>query len=299
MNGPLLRGNPPAHGTAGTAHDSSSRLDSREPAFGHGSTPIRTELSASGWIYSGGNIANFCPPFNVQDCMRLNHLLRSLRRSPMFAVVTLIALAIGIGANTAIFSVLDGVLLKPLPYPRAEQLISIDHAAPGVNLQHTGAAPFLYYTYREQNRTLQDAGMWQADSLAVTGTAEPQQVDGIDVTQGVLPILGVQPFLGRLFTQADDAPGAPATVILSYAWWQTRFGGDRSAIGRTIVADGQPREIIGVLPERFRFLDRKPALFTPMQLDRAKTRLGNFSYQALARLKPGVTLARPTPMPPA
>ena len=226
--------------------------------------------------------------------MRLNHLLRSLRRSPMFAVVTLIALAIGIGANTAIFSVLDGVLLKPLPYPRAEQLISIDHAAPGVNLQHTGAAPFLYYTYREQNRTLQDAGMWQADSLAVTGTAEPQQVDGIDVTQGVLPILGVQPFLGRLFTQADDAPGAPATVILSYAWWQTRFGGDRSAIGRTIVADGQPREIIGVLPERFRFLDRKPALFTPMQLDRAKTRLGNFSYQALARLKPGVTLAQAT-----
>ena len=123
-----------------------------------------------------------------------------------------------IGANTAIFSVLDGVLLKPLPYPHAEELISIDHAAPGVNIEHAGAAPFLYYTYREQNRTLRDAGMWQSDSVAVTGSAEPQQVEGIDITEGVLPILGVQPFLGRLFTRADDSPGSPRTVILSYAY---------------------------------------------------------------------------------
>jgi predicted permease len=210
----------------------------------------------------------------------------------MFAVVTLATLAIGIGANTAIFSVLDGVLLKPLPYPHAEELISIDHAAPGVNIEHAGAAPFLYYTYREQNRTLRDAGMWQSDYVAVTGSAEPQQVAGIDITEGVLPILGVQPFLGRLFTRADDSPGSPRTVILSYAYWQTSFGGDRSAIGRTIMASAQPREIIGVLPARFRFLDLKPALFLPMQHDRGKTFLGNFSYRGLARLKPGVTLAQ-------
>src|ERR1039457_1128469 len=107
-------------------------------------------------------------------------ILRRLARAPMFTVVTLVTLAIGIGANTAIFSVLDGVLLKPLPYPQAEQLIAVDHKAPGVSMEHTGAAPFLYYTYREQNRTLQDVGMWQFDSVAVTGTAEPQQVDGID-----------------------------------------------------------------------------------------------------------------------
>ena len=224
--------------------------------------------------------------------MELNHLLRRLRHSPMFAIVTLLTLAIGIGANTAIFSVLNGVLLKPLAYPHAEQLISIDHAAPGVNMPHTGAAPFLYYTYREQNRTLQDVGMWNYDSVAVTGTAEPQQVEGVDITQGVLPILGVKPYLGRLFTQADDSPGAPRTMILSYAYWQTHFGGDRSAIGAHYVADGQTREIIGVLPARFRFLDRKPALFLPMRLDRAKTHLGNFSYNAFARLKPGVTMAQ-------
>ena len=210
----------------------------------------------------------------------------------MFALVTLLTLAIGIGANTAIFSVLNGVLLKPLPYRHAEQLISIDHKAPGVNMEHTGTAPFLYYTYREQSRTLQDAGMWQFDSAAVTGTAEPQQVDGVDITQGVLPILGVQPYVGRLFSQADDSPGAPRTVILSYAYWQTHFGGERSAIGRTLIADAMPREIIGVLPERFRFLDQKPELFFPMRHDRSKTFLGNFSYQGLARLKPGVTLAQ-------
>jgi len=228
----------------------------------------------------------------VKGYMGLNHILRRLRRSPMFAIVTLLTLAIGIGANTAIFSVLDGVLLKPLPYPEAEQLIYIDHKAPGVNLEHTNAAPFLYYIYREQNRTLQDIGMWQFDSVAVTGAAEPERVDGIDITESVLPLLGVQPFLGRLFSRADDSPGAPRTVILSYAYWQTRFGGDRSAIGRTLVADNQPREIIAVLPERFRFLDLKKALFFPMQHDRSKTSLGNFGYQAFARLKPGVTLAQ-------
>ncbi len=210
----------------------------------------------------------------------------------MFAAVTLITLAVGIGANTAIFSVVDGVLMKPLPYPQAEQLISIDHRAPGVNLEHSGIAPFLYYIYREQNKTLQDVGMWQNDSVAVTGMAEPQRVDGVDITQGVLPILGVQPVAGRLFSEADDAPDTPKTAILSYAYWQSKFGGERSALGRTIVADGEPREIIGVLPERFRYLDTNPALFLPMQRDRAKTLLGNFSFQALGRLKPGVTPAQ-------
>jgi putative ABC transport system permease protein len=224
--------------------------------------------------------------------MGLNHVLRRLRRSPMFAAVTLLTLAIGIGANSAIFSVLDGVLLKPLQYPHSEQLISVDHAAPGINLQHAGAAPFLYFTYREGNRTLQDIGIWQNDSVAVTGTAEPQQVEGINISEAVLPILGVQPFLGRLFSQTDDSPDSQRTVILSYAYWQTHFGSDRSVIGRSIVADGVPLTIIGVLPAKFQFMDLKLALIQPLRLDRRNTHLGNFSYQAMARLKPGVTVAQ-------
>src|SRR5580658_3800722 len=224
--------------------------------------------------------------------MGIHPLLRRLRRSPMFALVTLLTLAIGIGANTAIFSVLDGVLLKPLPYPHSEQLVFVDHAAPGVNLKHAGIAPFLYFIYREQSRTFRDIGTWQMDMVAITGTAEPQRITGVDVTQGVLPLMAAQPFLGRLFSQADDSPGAPDTLILSYGYWQTKFGGDRSVIGRKIIAAGTPREIIGVVNKDFHFLDRDPSLFLPMRLDRAKVRLGNFSYQALARLKPGVTMAQ-------
>ncbi len=222
--------------------------------------------------------------------MRLRHILRRLRQSPTFTAITVVTLALGIGANAAIFSVLEGVLLKPLPYPDPNRLIAVDHAAPGVNITSAGMAPFLYFTYREQNRKLQDIGMWTGDSLGVTGLAEPEQVPGIDVTDGVLPILGVQPVLGRLFSRQDDSPGSPRTVILSYGYWQARFGGNASVLGRRILLDGRSTEIIGVLPDRFRFLDRKADLFLPMQRDRSKVYLGTFSYQAVARLKPGVTM---------
>ena len=221
--------------------------------------------------------------------MRFKHVLRRLRQSPMFTTVTVITLALGIGANAAIFSVLEGVLLKPLSYPDPDRLIAVDHAAPGVNLTSAGIAPFLYFTYRDQNQTFQDIGMWTGDSLAVTGLAEPEVVPGIDLTDGVLPLLGARPVLGRLFSRHDDSPGSPRTVIISYQYWQSRFGGNTSVIGRGIVLDGRPTEIIGVLPAAFQFLDRKADLFLPMQRDRAKVFLGQFSFQSLARLKPGVT----------
>jgi hypothetical protein len=148
--------------------------------------------------------------------MRFLHVLRRLRQSPMFTTITVITLALGIGANAAIFSVLEGVLLKPLSYPDPDHLLAVDHAAPGVNLTSAGIAPFLYFTYRDQNQTLQDIGMWTGDSLAVTGLAEPEVVPGIDLTDGVLPMLGAQPVLGRVFSRQDDSAGSPRTVILSY-----------------------------------------------------------------------------------
>jgi putative ABC transport system permease protein len=222
--------------------------------------------------------------------MRFRHILRRLRKSPMFTTITVVTLALGIGANAAIFSVLEGVLLKPLPYPDPDRLIAVDHSAPGVNMTSAGMAPFLYFTYREQNRTLQDVGMWTGDSVAVTGLAEPEEITGVDVTEAVLPLLGVKPVVGRLFSRKDDLAGSPRTVVLSYDYWQTRFAGDRSVLGRRLVLDGRPTEIIGVLPGWFHFLDRKADFFLPMQRDRNKVFLGNFSYQAIARLKPGVTL---------
>ncbi len=209
----------------------------------------------------------------------------------MFTAITLITLAAGVGGNTVVFSVLEGVLLKPLPYPKPDELIGVWHTAPGIQLKDFDMSPSDYFIYREQNRTMQDIGMYSGDSVSVTGVAEPEQVPALRVTDGTLPLLGIPPLLGRSFTKQDDAPGAPETVMLTYGYWRRKFGGDASAIGRNLIVDGKSRQIIGVLPQRFHFLDRDdPALITPFQFDRSKVNLGNFSYDGLARLKPGVTL---------
>jgi len=224
---------------------------------------------------------------------QLRQTLRRLSRAPLFTAITLITLAIGVGANTVIFSVVEGVLLKPLPYPHAEQLIGVWHTAPGVGIQDLNMCPSIYFIDREQNTTFQDIGAYNGDAFNVTGAGQPEHVRGLDVTDGTLPILGVTPVAGRLFTRHDDSPGAPQTVLLSYAYWQQKFGGASSAIGRSITLDGKSREIIGVLPEDFHFLDyQDAALIVPFQWDRSKTKLGNFSERAIARLKPGVTMAQ-------
>jgi predicted permease len=210
----------------------------------------------------------------------------------MFTAVTLLTLAVGIGANTAIFSVVNGVLLKPLPYPDPDRLIAVWHTAPGLGIPEFNASPSTYFTYREENRTFEDVGIWRNDSVSVTGLAEPEQVRALMVSDGVLPIIGVQPARGRWFSRKDDSPGSPGTVMLFYGYWQRRFGGDPSAIGRRIVIDGQAREIVGVMPRSFRFLDSPAQLILPLQLNRGEAFIGNFSYQSLARLKPGVSISQ-------
>ena len=224
--------------------------------------------------------------------MQMRHVVRRLMRSPMFTAVTLITLAVGIGANTAIFSVLEGVLLKPIPYPNPDQLVGVWETAPGVNFPEVNASPATYFTFREENRTFQDTGIWRSDSVSVTGLAEPEQVDALEVTDGVLPILGVQPIRGRWFTRKDDSPGSPETVMLAYGYWQRRFGGDASATGRRITIDGSAREVIGIMPQSFRFMNRDPSVILPFQLNRNEAFIGNFSFLGIARLKPGVTLAQ-------
>jgi predicted permease len=224
---------------------------------------------------------------------QFKQVLRRLSRAPLFTAITLITLAVGVGANTVIFSVVEAVLLKPLPYPHAEQLIGVWHAAPGIGFDELNMSPSIYFIDREQNTTLQDIGAYNGDSLDVTGAGKPEHVPGLDVTDGTLPILGAAPVLGRLFSRKDDSAGAPQTVVLSYGYWQRKFGGASSVIGRPLTVDGKPREIIGVLPKGFHFLDQPDAaLFLPFQWDRNKTKLGDFSERALARLKPGVTMAQ-------
>jgi predicted permease len=222
---------------------------------------------------------------------QLGQVARRLGRAPLFTALTLITLAIGVGANTVIFSVVEGVLLKPLPYPHSEQLIGVWHTAPGINIKELNMCPSIYFIDREQNTTFQDIGAYNGDAFNVTGAGAPEHVRGLDVTDGTLPLLGVQPAVGRLFTRSDDLPGAPQTVLLSYSYWQQKFGGASSVIGQPITLDGKARQIIGVLPRGFHFLEyTDAALIVPFQWDRSKTKLGNFSERALARLKPGVTM---------
>ena len=220
------------------------------------------------------------------------HVLRRLLRSPLFTFLTILTVAIGIGANTAIFSVLDGVLLKPLPFPDSTRLAAVWQTAPGIGIGELNASPATYFTYREESRTFQDIGLWRRDSVSATGIAEPEEIDCLMVTDGTLPILGVQPLLGRWFTRKDDTPGTPETAMLAYGYWQRRFGGDPRAIGQRILLDGKAYEVIGVMPRTFRFMNFQPAVILPFRFDRGKVFVGNFSYQAVARLKPGVTLAQ-------
>jgi len=223
--------------------------------------------------------------------MRLKHVVRRLFQLPTFTIVAVATLAIGIGANVAIFSVIEGVLLKPLPFPRADELVAVDQVAAGVGLDRTGSSPFLYFTYRDETRTFQDIGLWRSSTVAVTGLADPEQLECLEVTDGVLPILGVPATIGRTFSRADDSPGSPDTVVLTAGFWRRKMGADPAVVRKRLVVDGRARDIIGVLPDTFRFLNRKPAVVLPMQLERSKTFLGNFSYSALARLKAGATLA--------
>jgi len=222
----------------------------------------------------------------------LRHVFRRLGRAPVFTSIALLTLALGIGANTAIFSVVNGVLIKPLPYPQAQELIGVWHAAPGITglSGDINCSPTMYFTYGEQNRTFQNFGLWSSGDAGVTGLGDPEQVRATWVTYGILQALGVQPAAGRWFSKADDTPGAPDTVILTYGYWQRRFGGNVAAVGRTLTVNAKPRTVIGVMPRTFRFLNADPELLLPHRFDRNKEFLGNFSYQGIARLKPGVSL---------
>jgi len=219
------------------------------------------------------------------------HAMRRLRKTPAFTAAALITLALGIGANTAMFAVIDSILIRPLSYPHAEALVSIRHTARGLpGLPDTiPCSPSMYFTYRDENRVFQQFGVWSAAGASITGIAEPEQPRALFVTHGVLDAVGVTPLLGRWFSEADDMPGSPGTVMLTYGYWQRRFGGDTSIVGRALTIDSKPHAVIGVMPEDFRF-QRDPELILPHRFDRNAQSLGPFSAQCIARLKPGVTI---------
>ncbi|HWT45143.1 MAG TPA: ABC transporter permease, partial [Vicinamibacterales bacterium] len=221
---------------------------------------------------------------------RVRLVTRRLSRAPLFTSVAIVTLAVGIGANAAIFSVVNGVLLKPLPFDEPDRLVGVWQTAPGLNLGLLNQSPATYLTYRDENHVFEDIALWDNRTVSVTGVGEPERVESLNVTDGLLPVLRVQAALGRRFTAEDDRPNAPNRVMLTYGYWQRKFGGDPSVIGKLVTVDGVAQEIIGVLPSNFTFLNTNPQLLIPFKFNRAEVFVGNFSYQGIARLKPGVTL---------
>ena len=265
----------------GMSREEASHLARRE----FGNVGLTEESSREAWRW----------PSVEDSLMDVNYALRTLRHSPMFTVIGLLTIAIGIGANAGVFSVVNSVLLKPLNYPKAEELVALHQTAPGA----AGLADFenglllspsMYFTYAEQNRTFQSLGVWVTGTANVTGLAEPEQVRTAYVSDGLFQALGTPPEVGRWFSAADQIPRGPETVMLSYGYWQRRFGGDRAVIGRNMMVDSRPREIVGVMPKGFQFVDADFDLVGPLAFERGKLILAGFGFHGIARLKPGATI---------
>jgi len=222
------------------------------------------------------------------------YALRSLLARPAITAVAIATLAIGSGAATTTFAVVDRILLEPLAYPEADELVAVWLDAPGSTWSlDRGGLPLsgpMFLTFAEQNRVFENLGVWAPGTATITGEGEPEEVPRIAVTVGVLEALGVQPLLGRWLSVRE--PGDVPQIMLSYGYWQRRFGGDARVVGRTLNVNAGLREIAGVMPPGFRIADTEADLLLgPMQFERSAIELANFSFFGVARLKPGMTVA--------
>lgn len=222
----------------------------------------------------------------------LRILVRRLLRTPLFTGVALLTLALGIGANTAILSVVHGVLLRPLPFPDPGGLLSVSHTTkegPDQVLPHSEAT---YLLYREHGQAFEDLAIYQAAPANLTGLDQPERLPALFMTDGLLPLLRVEPILGRRPAAQDGMPGAHPVVLVSRSAWNRLFGADPSVVGRSLRVDGVTREVVGVLPDGIRLAgggEGEPQLYIPMEIDPSNLQHGNFSYFGIGRLKAGVT----------
>jgi putative ABC transport system permease protein len=218
----------------------------------------------------------------------IRYAARMLRRHRAFTLAAVSMLALGIGATTAVFSVVNSVLINPLPYYAPDALARIVHAIGGRDLAYFDDA--LALAYADNKQAFEDVGFWTDGGRAtVTGRGDAEEVRSWSASRNVLTVLGVDTEIGRSFSLEEDAPGAAGTVVLGYAYWQQRFGGASSALGQSMTINGRPHQIIGVMPPSFRFAGDVDVLL-PLQIDRARPVRG-FRLLGVARLKDGVSLA--------
>jgi predicted permease len=216
----------------------------------------------------------------------LRYGLRTMRRAPGFAVVAIFTLALGIGANTAIFSVVNAVLLRPLPYRDPARLVTVLHDG------WKPVAPANFLDWREQSRSFESIAAAQLWSLTMTGRERPEQLDVLQTTAEMFHVLGVDAALGRTFADGEDRPGREHVVVLSHGFWQRRFGGAPDAVGRQVTLDGEPYTIVGVMPPDFQFAPfwaTHAEAWVPLDFGRRVNDRRGQSLRVFARLKPGVT----------
>jgi putative ABC transport system permease protein len=226
----------------------------------------------------------------IQD---VRYGLRGLRHNFAFTVVAVCSLALGIGANTAIFSLVNAVLLKPLPFRDAERLVLVWEEQPKIGAVRDNVPPATYVDWKNQNHVFDEVGALTWQSYNLTGEGEPEKVATYGVTANIFPMLGVEPALGRNFLADEDKPGGARVVILSHGLWQRRYGGEQSIIGRDILLNGEKHTVVGVMPAGFQFLQSYIGMWVPAALSQEElTRRNENTLTVLARLKSGVTPAQ-------
>ena len=222
----------------------------------------------------------------------LGYGLRILRNSPGFTAVALIVLALGIGGNTAIFSVVDGVLLQPLPYPQADQLVSIRSAEPSRGIPPVVASYADYLDWKQQARSFSNMGTYVTDTFNLSAGGQSTQVESMDATTSALQTLGIAPELGRLFTPDEEQWGSRHVVLLTHALWKDKFGANPDIVGRTVRLDAEPYAVIGVMPENFAALIPRIKICVPFAM-RPGNQIprGARWVHVIARMNPGVSIA--------
>ncbi len=229
----------------------------------------------------------------LQDFLQdFRYAARTLRKSPGFTAIAILTLALGIGANSAIFSVVDAILLRPLPYPEPDRLVRIWESSLRLDTPRNVVNPFNFLDWRDRSQSFESMAAISDATTNLSSHGQPVAVPGMQVSTDFFSILRVAPFLGRTFTPADGVPGQDHSIILSYDLWHRQFGDDRSIIGQKIDVDGVPCEVIGVMPKSFSFPKMKPEVWTPMAINRSDDWKSGRYLTVVARLKPGVSVAQ-------
>jgi putative ABC transport system permease protein len=220
----------------------------------------------------------------------LRHAARKLSRSPVFTFVSTLTLALAIGANSAIFSIVNSVILHPLPYPDSDELVAFSMDATPVGVPELPMSPAGYFHFLEKNQSFSGFGGWVTGLLALTGEDRPERLNYAAVTWTLLPTLGTSPAQGRFFTHEEDMPNAPRVAIISDGLWRRRFAADPGIIGRVLEMDGVPREVIGVMPPDFLFPSVETDVWFPLRMDPATQQFGGHGIPVIGRLREGVSI---------